>query len=168
MAKEYGHTKTLFIQWWKYKWSYKYEHCISCGKVDKPHKWRWLCTRCRDKKRDQDPKRKEQKYKACIKWHENNYKRIPREEWKPMGNLKRLTPEQKKEYQHQWYMKNREVIWLLRKWEVRKRKWLPTIQILWKHIPYFDITKPLALERYDEWKKNMELFDKVRKYLNKT
>lgn len=165
MAKEYGHTNTLFIQWWKYKWSYKYDHCISCGKVDKPHKWRWLCTRCWDKERDQDPKRKEYKKTKCHEWYVENNPKKPREEWK--SKWRKPTWFSKKEYQHQWYMKNRDAIWLIRKWEVRRKRWLPTIQIFWKHIPYFDITKPIALEWYDEWKKNIELFDKVRKFLTK-
>lgn len=163
--KAYWHTWTLFIQWWKYKWACKYENCVSCGKVDKPHKWRWLCTRCWDKERDKDPKRKEIKYKAWHKWHIENKPKKPREEWKQMWP--RPTWFNEKEYKHEWYMNNREVILLLRKWEVRKRKWLPTIQILWKHIPYFDITKPKSLEWYDEWKKNQELFDKVKKFLTK-
>lgn len=163
--KNAWHTKTLFIQWWKYKWSYKYDHCIECKTVKFKHKWRWLCTRCWDEERSIKPNRIESKQKASKKWHTINKPRKPREEYKK--SLPKPTWFDRRSYQKEWYMKNREVILFLKKWVVRKRKWLPTIEILWKHIPYIDLEKPIAMSGYDEWKKNVELFDKIRNFLTK-
>ena len=166
MAKEYGHTWTLFIQWWKYKWSQKYEHCIECWLVKFKHKGRWLCTSCWEKERDKDPKRKAVKYKAWHKWHVANKPRKPREEWEPMGTKKRLTPEQKKEYQKAWYQKWKEPIIILNKWRIWAKKWL--ILPLYKGRPIpFEIWPRMDDETYEEYKERMRKFDLVVKFINK-
>lgn len=167
MAKAYGHTKTLFIQWWKYKWSFKYEHCISCGKVEKPHKWRWLCTRCWDKERDKNTKRKQQKYNVWHKWHITNKPRKPREEWKPMGTKKRITLEQKKEYQRQWYQKWKEAIMILNKWRIWSKKWIILPLYKWKPIPFDIWPRDDKIETYEEYKERVRKFDVVKQFIDK-
>lgn len=163
--KAYWHTKTLFIQGWKYKWACKYEHCIECWQTKFKHKWRWLCTSCWEKERDKTERRKEVKYKAWHKWHIENKPKKPREEWKKMWP--KPTGFDRSEYGKQWYQKNREVILLLNKWKVRKRKWLPVIEILGKYIPYINLEKPPTLKWYDEWKQNQQIFDKIIQFINK-
>lgn len=163
--KAFWHTWTLFIQAEKYKWSYKFDHCQQCKTCNFKHKGRWLCTSCWDKERANNPKRIEVRKKAWKKWHEIHKPRKPREEWKPMWQ--KPTWFDQKSYQHEWYMKNRDAILFLKKWAVCKRLWKPVLEIMWKHIPYIDLEKPKNIDFYDEWKKNSDIFDKVKKYLTK-
>ncbi len=171
--KAYWHTKTLFIQAGKYKWSYKHDHCIECKCVKFKHKWRWLCTSCWEKERDKDPKRKEQKYKAGHKWHTINNPSKPREEWKPMWTKKRLTPEQRKEYQREWARKWSIAINAIRKGATRHKKWLPCVQYMDVFLPFETLSKPFESnftcteKEYEEWIENIKIFDEVRKYKNK-
>lgn len=100
-----------------------------------------------------------------MKWHVINKPKKPREEWKK--TWPKPTWFDKIQYKKEWYQKNREVILFLKKWEVRKRKWLPVIEMLGKYIPYIELEKPIAMNWYDEWKRNQELFDKVIQFLRK-
>ena len=161
--KAFWHTQTLFIQADKYKWSYKFYHWQECKTCNFKHKWRWLCTSCWDKERANDPKRIEVRQKAWKKWHEIHKPRKPREEWKKMW-AKVIWFDHKK-YQKEWYNKNKEVISILKKWEVRKRKGLPVIEYMWKFIPYFDMEKPRDINLYDSRKENMRIFDLIKKKL---
>jgi len=153
--KAYWHTKTLFIQWWKYKWACKYDHCINCLKCDKKHKWRWLCTSCWDKERDKNPKRKEIKHKAWMKWHVINKPKKPREEWKKMWP--KPTWFDQIQYKKDWYRMNREPILLLRKWESRKKKWLPCIE--------YRAPKRTVYLPFDDLIKNYKQFEMIKSYL---
>ena len=171
--KNAWHTKTLFIQWGKYKWACKYDHCVECKTCTSKHKWRWLCTKCWDRNRDNDPKRKEIKYKAWHKWHTINKPRKPREEWKPMWQKPFLSLEDKKKYMHEWYIKWRDAILTIKKWVIRKKKWLPYVEYMGYPLPFetlskpFDINQTCSDEVVDKWRSDMILFDKVREYLNK-
>ena len=171
MAKEYWHTKTLFIQWWKYKWSYKHEHCTECKWVKFKHKGRWLCTSCWDKERANDPNRIETRLNASRKFSEKN--RIPLELQKKKWNKWWWTPEDKKAYQKSWYEKWKIAISTLKKWIVRKRKWLPYVEYKWHPLPFETLGKPFDInvtctdEQYAKWKSDMLLFEEVKKFINK-
>jgi len=162
--KAYWHTKTLFIQAGKYKWAYHYDHCIECWKVDKPHKWRWLCTRCWDKQRDSDPRRKQIKLKASRKFSEK--KRIPLELQKKRWNKWWWTPEDKKAYQKQWHYKWKEAIIILNKWKIWERKWLILPKYKWKPIP-FEIWPKWKDEKYENYKERMRKYEVVKSYIDK-
>lgn len=164
--KKYWHTKTLFIQWWKYKWSFKYEHCISCWKVEKPHKWRWLCTSCWDKERDKNPRRKEVKQKARHKWHVTHKPKKPRDEWLPMWPKRFLTEEDKKKYRAEWYQKWKEPIIILNKGRIWERKWIILPKYQWKPIP-FDIWPKTKEESYEEYKERMRKYELVKSFIDK-
>ena len=133
MSKEFWHTKTLFIQAGKYKWSYKFDHCKECGNCDHKHKGNWLCTRCHDKKRDNNYKRKLIKQKAWKKWHELNYKPViePKKKAKNF-NLK--------EYQKQWRKENIDALLLKEKTIRMMKKWKSCLSIMinWKtrYLPF--------------------------------
>lgn len=163
--KKYWHTKTLFIEWWKYKWARKYDYCIYCKNVEKPHKWRWLCTKCWDKERDNNPNRRKVKKKSSEKWHKNNYQYIPIEEQKKKWTKKQRT-KTKAQYQHEWYTKWREPILLLRKWIILKRKWyiLPEYKL---HAVPFDIWPKIKDEPYELYKERIRKFELIKNYINK-
>ena len=166
--KKYWHTKTLFIQrWnWKYKWSYKYDHCIECGKCDKKHKWKWLCTRCRDKKRDNNQKRKEQKYKAWLKYHQKNYNPV-------IEKKERIKTFDIKSYRKIRYNKNKELIKLKLKTQRMIKKWLSCMQMIikWKiyFLPFTEmIEKPCItgnnFKLYNERKEQQKQFILIKSY----
>ena len=108
--KQYWHTGTLFIRWWKYKWANRYNYCTECKTCKFRHKGRGLCTSCWDKQRASTPNRIETRKKACLKHHRANYRYIPREEWKPMWPKRRLTLEEKRKYQREWQRKNKFIL----------------------------------------------------------
>ncbi len=169
--KKFGHTKTLFIQWLKYKWACHYDYCIECKWVKFKHKGRWLCTSCWDKERANNPKRIEIRQKAWKKWHEINKPRKPREEWEKMWP--KPTWFDQKEYRKEWYNKWKVAILSLNRWAVRKKNWLPYIEYLWKPLPFESLAKPFdknmtcTQKEYDKWKNNVALFEKIKKYLTK-
>lgn len=163
--KQYWHTWTLFIRAWKYKWSYKYDHCIQCKTCDHKHKWRWLCTSCWDKERNKNPKRKETHRVASMKWKNKNNPKKPREEWKKRWNNKQRTMT-KQEYQKVWYQRWKEAIIILNKWKIWKNKWKILPEYQWYPIP-FDIWPRNKEESYEEYKERMRKFDAVKKYINK-
>jgi len=152
--------KTLFIQWWKYKWSYKYDHCTECLTCEFQHKGKGLCTRCHDKKRSNNPIRKEQLLKASRKISEK--RRIPAELHKK--KWPKPTWFDQKQYHQEWYQKWKEAILLLRKWVVLQKKW--HILPLYKGKPI-----PFAIDRwsdsYEEYKERIRKFEVVKKYLDK-
>lgn len=175
--KNLGHTKTLFVQGGKYKWSYKHDHCIECWLVKFKHKWRWLCTSCWDKKRAKNPRRREVLYKSGMKWHHANKPKIPREEWRKTWIQAFRTSESKKEYKRQWHINNyaiwKDAILCINRGKARNKKWLPCVQYKNVYLPFetlgkpFDVNMHCSMEEYDEWKEKMRLFDTVKAYLEK-
>lgn len=161
--KQYGHTQTLFIQWGKYKWSYKYDHCVQCGTCKFKHKGRWLCTSCHDKERGKTEKRKEVQYKATMKWHNKNYVRIPPEQHKK--KWPKPTGFDRKAYQKEWYQKRKEFLDILREWKRLEKEWkiLPKYK---NHPLPFDIWPMWTQESYEDFKKRKEKFDKIKKFID--
>ena len=169
--KQYWHTKTLFIQrWnWKYKWAYKHNHCIECWKCDFKHKWNWLCTKCRDKKRDLDPKRKQIKKKAWLKYHEKNYKPV-------IERKKKLKVFDMKSYQKDWRQKNYEALQLKSKAYRMKKKGINVLKMIinWKEklFPWeWLMEKPTVtwnkFKLYEERKEEQRQFTVLRNYYTK-
>ena len=166
--KIYWHTHSLFIQrWnWKYKWSYKHNYCIECWKCDKPHKGLWFCTRCWDKKRDNDPKRKATKLKASQKWQKLNYTPVTERK-------KRVKIFDMKEYQKEWRQKNYEALQLKSKAYRMKQKGINVLKMIinWKEklFPWeWLIEKPTVtwkkFKLYEEWKEEQRQFTVLRNY----
>lgn len=168
--KQYWHTKTLFIKAGKYKWSYKYNHCIKCWTCDHKHKWRWLCTSCWDKQRYNTPKRKEVRAKASQRFCEKN--RIPRDQWKKMWPKPKWLYNEE-EYKKQWYNDNRPALLLM--WKAKRliQSGKPVMQMMikWKtrYLPFETLEKPKAMTdpRYNQWKKNNEEFQILMRYWKK-
>ena len=152
--KAHGHTGTLFIQAWKYKWSYDHEHCTECGKCDFKHKSKWLCTRCYDRKRSKSPARQKVLEGNRKRWAEKNKEAF-------------------KEYQNKWhtqyYHKNKEAIDLLAKGRRYKKAGKPILIVHGKPIPFMELEKPPTTThpRYAEWKRNDEIFWKLTTFLQK-
>ena len=171
--KAFWHTKTLFIQAWKYKWSYKHDHCIKCLWVSFKHKGNWLCTSCWDKERTDNPLRKASRYKASMKFHNANYVRIPRDQWKKMWP--KPTGFDEVAYKKQWYQKNKLYLATLKKWKLWLEKWIPCISYRGYPLPLQDLDKPYTkmMSESDEeiainsWKERMKLFDMMRIYIDK-
>lgn len=149
--KKYWHTKTLFIQWWKYKWSYKYEYCIWCKWVEAKHKWNWYCTKCHDKRRRAS---KQRRWQLKIQWVKFHFKQRALQYLEKKERKRKYitihTPESKKEYQRQWYIKNKaknsELYKLKSKIQRMKKAWKPMLQMIiwWKtvYFPFEWIEKP--------------------------
>lgn len=173
--KKYWHTKTLFIEGWKYKWARKHDCCTSCLSAKKPHKWNWLCIACHDKQRAKKRKwaLKRQNWKH---YYKNRLLHIlttvsdPRKKrWKKPTGFNQI------EYKKEWYRKNRKV--MLLKWEVerRRKKWLPCLEmrVKWKtrYFPFEGIEKPshtsLNTRTYREYEKLKEKYDLLYNWYNK-
>lgn len=174
MSKEFWHTWTLFIQAWKFKWSYNYEHCIKCWTVTFKHKWRWLCTSCWEKERDKTKRRQEVKRKAWSKWHKEHYiySDWSKKKWpKPF-----LTKDDKKTYKKEYMRKHRERYKIIKEWKERKEKWLSYLEynINWKiiYLPFWDLVKPNCTTNnmylYDEWKEKIRKFNIIKNFYEKT
>lgn len=167
--KKFWHTWTLFIQAWKYKWSYKHDYCIECWKCDFKHKWNWLCTSCWEKKRDNTKRRKEVKRKAWLKRHQNNYQ--PRERKKRESNF------DKEKYKKEWYQKNHEAILLKAKADRMRKKWIQVLKMIinWKE-KYFPwewlLEKPITyinnFKKYEERKEQQRQFIILKNYYART
>lgn len=167
--KKYWHTWTLFIQAWKYKWSYKHDYCVVCWKCDFKHKWNWLCTSCWDKKRDNNERRKEIKRKAGLKYHEQNYKPV-------IERKKRVKSFDAKKYRKEWYNKNIEALKLKAKAYRMMKKGIQCLKMIinWKE-KYFPfewlIEKPTTtwnkFKEYDQWKEQQRQFIILKKYYEK-
>jgi len=173
--KAFGHTKTLFIQWWKYKWACHYDHCIKCLWVSFKHKWNWLCTSCRDKERANDPNRIITRRNASLKWHTTNKPRKPREEWAKMWPKPKWLFD-KKVYQKEWYEKNKVYLVTIKKWKYWQSKWIPCISYRGYPLPLQDLDKPWTIHdisdrereiRMNAWKERIHLFDIMRIYIDK-
>ena len=174
--KAFGHTKTLFIQWWKYKWACHYDHCIKCLWVSFKHKWNWLCTSCRDKERANDPNRIITRRNASLKWHTTNKPRKPREEWAKMWPKPKWLFD-KKAYQKEWYEKNKIYLATIKRWKEWQSKWIPCISYRWYPLPLQDLDKPKVQDNMldsidwkktmNAWKERMKLFDIMRIYIDK-
>lgn len=178
--KKYGHTGTLFIQHqnWKYKWSYKYDHCRHCWTCNFKHKWRWLCTSCWDKERAKKKSRILVRRKASKNRYSKHFKKNPiikEIRWKI---IKILNQERRKEMNRKrclkWRSKNKEVINIKQRVKTRQKKWLYCMEyrINWKTIflPFEDLWKPINNlysknhKQYEEWKQNMKDFEILKKY----
>lgn len=164
--KAFWHTKTLFIQWWKYKWSFHFDHCTQCGKCDKKHKWRWLCSSCWEKDREKSDRRKEQKYQA---WHRFSIKkRIPKElqrKKKPIFTREELTVHRKEAYT-KWYTEWKEAILILRKWQELKKLGIVLPEYKWKPIPFDIWPRDDKKEIYEQYKERMRKFDHIKAYID--
>lgn len=133
--KKYWHTWTLFIKWWKFKWAYKYDHCIKCRKADFKHKWKWLCTSCYDRERKNNSKQR--KINLKIQNTKHYYKSrillfLEKKEYKktwPKTNIFNLL-----EYRKNYYQKNKEVLKLIAKWNRMNKSWKNPLKIIinWK------------------------------------
>lgn len=164
MSKQFWHTKTLFIQNWKYKWSYKYNYCIECWTCNFKHKWNWLCTSCREKKRDKTKARQETKKKAMLKYYKLNYKPVE-------IRKKKESNFDTKKYQKQWQIENKEVLKLFARIYKMQKKWLNCIQIIVngkiRYLPFTEmLEKPVTtnFDNYEKRKKQQIEFEVLRKY----
>ena len=177
MAKEYWHTKTLFLQNWKYyKWSYKFDNCQNCWTCDFKHKWRWLCTSCFDKERKVNSKKRLFNL-AKQNWKHYYRKRVELFLTKTEHKKKKVnfTKEMQVEYKKEWYKKNSERISIIRRWEKRKKKWLPCLEYITSkktiYLPFEGLEKPWAIfnwehftKEYLEWKENYRQFNIIFNY----
>lgn len=171
--KKYWHTKTLFIQtWnWKYKWSYKHEHCIKCWTCNFKHKWRWLCTRCWDKERDKKTSRKLIKKKASENYYDKHLRRNFKKDIQYFKFRIYNLISRKKEKKKEWIEKNKEAILLKGKVYRRLQKWLTCMQVIinWKtrYLPFETLEKPNKFcndLQKNIWKQNMRDFEILKKY----
>ena len=133
---------TKFIQWWKIKWSYKFDKCIICWTCKHKHKGRWLCTSCWDKERIKNPKRKESVLKASKK-HSNKY-----------------------------YYENRKVLLLLNKTKNRMKSWKPCLQLMvnWqmRYLPFETLQRPKTTSpEFKIWQQNIKDFQILQEYFKK-
>ena len=74
------------------KWSKKYDACIKCNKAERRHSWRWLCSKCYDKKRWEKEARKEQLkrgYEKNREWRQIKRK-VRRRTGKGYSNMKMI------------------------------------------------------------------------------
>jgi len=170
--KKYWHTWTLFINWWKYKWAYKYEHCIECWQSNSKHKGKWLCTKCWDKERGKTGKRKRQN---MIKSRKFYYKErilmfLVKTEFKK--KKRNWTNESMDIYKKEWYKQNKERISLEKKTKTRLKNWLPCLQmyIKWK-LRYFAfawIDKPKVKPEFDlNYQKTKKEYNILKSYYEK-
>ncbi len=177
--KKYWHTKTLFIQpWtWKYKWSYKFEHCVECLTCNFKHKGRWLCTSCWDKERKAKKKRsiklkiasRRFSFRKRIKfWLENQ----PKKKWpRPFLESEKKT---RKEIAQDYYKKNKEVLNIKGAVWRRRQKGLFCMQANfgWKivFLPFESLEKPKKFDNpnyekeYEIWRKNLKDFEILKSF----
>jgi len=168
--KSYWHTWTLFIQAWKYKWSFKFDNCVKCWTCNSKHKWRWLCIKCWDKEREKSPKRKEIKRKARIKYHKKTYTPV-------IERKKRVKTFDVKKYQKEWRLKNQEALKLKEKAYRMVKKGVQCLKMIinWqeKHFPFeWLIEKPTTtwnkFTEYEKRKQQQKEFDILKKYYLKS
>lgn len=170
--KDKWHTWTLFFKGWKYRWSYKYEHCIECWQTNNKHKGHWLCTYCHEKARTDSPIRQRQK-KIIRARHYYRYrvdlflnKPAPIKRWR----VKVLTREERLQQQKDWYKRNSPRISLQKQIKTRLKKWLPCMQIVIKgetrYLPFESLEKPSTTtnDNYEQWKEDIENFKILKAY----
>ena len=152
--KAYWHTKTLFIEWWKYKWAKEHNNCVLCGRCDFPHKGKWLCTKCYDKERLKNPARKKQIAKNNRNWLVNNREEIQ---------------EKRKQAKKLYYNIYKEELNFIAKWKRYKKAWKQVIHI-WKFpLPVWP-EKPRSIlhSTYNEWKSYDTLLTSTMRYIHRT
>lgn len=173
--KKFWHTKTLFIQAGRYKWSYRHNTCTSCKTVRFPHKWNWLCLWCFDKERAKKRKwalkRQQAKhyYKTKLLFILTTPTDYRKKSWPKKTDFNMV------EYRKKWYAENREI--MLLKWEVerRRKRWLPCLEIRinWKsrYFPFEWIEKPsnanVTTYAYNEYKERAKKYDLLYNWYNK-
>jgi len=168
--KNKGHTWTLFIQAWKYKWSRKYEKCIKCGTCNKKHKSKWLCSSCYDKKRKENPKRVFNLKLQSFKFHFKNraLQYLTKTKRKPKKKYSDL-----KKYRKEYYEKNKEVLSLISKTYRRRKRNLPCLKMyIWDKTIYFPfewIDKPANFSdsKYWEYKQRLKEFTLIKNFYEK-
>ena len=169
--KAYGHTKTLFIQAWKYKWSYKHDFCISCKNVSSKHKWKWLCTKCFDKNRREDSKRLFNLAKQNWKYYYKTRILMFLEKTEHKKKALNFTKEDQKIYQKEWYTINREAILLKWKADRMKKRWETVLIafIKWKerYFPFTNITRPPMWHDMIEYREKDRQYILLRQFYNK-
>lgn len=173
--KNKWHTKTLFLQNWKYyKWSYKYDNCIQCKTCKFKHKGNWLCSSCYDKKRKiKDDKRKFQLKKQNWKHYYKRRVLLFLEKKEDLRFWKRESNFDQKVYKAKWYQENYERIRLINKLRIRQRKWLNCLKMIikWKDVyfPFEWIEKPSKVDsiEYEKYKENLKEFNILKKYYGK-
>lgn len=163
--KKYWHTGTLFIQWWKYKWSYKYEHCIWCGQCDKKHKWNWYCINCFDKQRKKkNPKRI---INLKFQWLRHYYKKRVLLFLEKKERKKKIKTFDVISYRKQWYLKNKERVKLEKKWNQEKLLWNNVLEIITKkktiYIPFMQLQKDYC-NSYEEYKENQRKYNLILEF----
>ncbi|NDK08255.1 hypothetical protein EOM39_03315 [Candidatus Gracilibacteria bacterium] len=148
--KKYGTTGTLFKQGKKYKWSYKYEHCVECGTCKFKHKGNGLCTSCWDKKRAIHNKNRQRTLRINkIRWYAKRMVRhyLIKTHRLKGGPKKILTEEQKKQYKKDWEKKNRYPKKLIKIVKERQKNGLYCMQIVingtLRYLPFDNLYKPL-------------------------
>jgi len=138
------------------KWSRKYEQCIKCWETKTKHHWLWLCWKCYSLK----PSRKKQSKIATTKF---NFKK------KIFYRLRYKWPLSKKEIWNRYYIRHKEVVLLMKRASDYKRRWKDYMQmyINWKLrlLPFKTLEKPMSNnERYEQWKKDIKDFEKLKKH----
>ena len=167
MPKIYWHTKTLFIRWWKYKWSNKYDHCINCWTCEKKHKWNGLCRKCWELERDKNPYRVFMKKRMRRKnYYKTRLLKILDKKEKPRRwQIPFLTPETRKKQKLLWYKNNFERISLERKVKRRLKNNLPCLKMIINCnevlFPFESLEKPKTFtsDKYDEYKEKLKQFE---------
>ena len=163
MGNLYWHTWTLFKQWNKLRWSYKYDFCQICYTCNSKHKGNWFCTKCYDRLRNKKKSRKEQQKKSSNKYHIKNYKHTFNIKWYK-GKIKRILEEDKykemrKKAYNKWYDKEKYIKNILKEWSIKRT----TIFNIWNKNIY------LPFEIVDKkWRWiNVEKFNLIKQYYDK-
>ena len=173
--KNKWHTGTLFMQAWKYKWSYKNDTCIECGSCKFKHKGKGLCVACYDKKRKIDePKRKFNLAKQGWKHYYKTRVLMFLEKTSHKKKKRKKSKEDIRKYKNEWYHKNKEALSLKARVYRRRKKWLPCLQMIVNnktvYFPFSEISKPTQAFWSPEWQEYAEKrrqYDILREYYQK-
>lgn len=168
--KNQWHTKTLFIQWWKYKWAWHYETCIECKTVKFKHKWKWLCSSCFDRDRKKNKQRVTNLKIQSFKFHYKN--RALQYLTKTKHKKKKLNWDIVK-YKKEYYENNRVVILLINKAKRLRKRWFNCLKMNIKdkviYFPFEWIEKPKTYtdKDYLDYKQKMKEFDLIVNFYRK-
>jgi len=168
--KNKWHTWTLFYENGKYRWSYKYDTCIKCWTVESKHKWKWLCARCYDKKRKENPKRVFNLAKQNWRYYYKTRILMFLEKTEHKKKQAIRTPEYYKQYKKDWFQKNKRMMYLKARTKRLLKKWLNlmTYNINWKviNLPFESLERPSKAIpwEYDKRKQNMKDFLIIKNY----
>lgn len=148
----------LFLKWWKFIWSFKFEKCINCWTRKFKHKSKGLCTSCFDKKRSEE---KEYKKKRKIKDAKYEFKN------KILWNLNK----------EKNMNKNKKIIFYKKEVEKMKEKWkIPLKMYIWEkliELPFENLDRPRLKWTQYSWKKerfkekNDKYEEEIKKYRKK-